>query len=437
PEAEIVIGDALDIDSLTSALEGVHTAYYLIHSLLGGHKRFEQMDIQAAENFRKASDRNKLSRIIYLGALGDVQHALSKHLRSRQEVCIELMRGNAAVTALRAAIIVGSGSASFEVMEHLVRRLPIIPLPSWSETKCQPIAIRNVIAYLVGVIESPATAGISYDIGGPDILNYREMLRVFADVLGLRRLFIRMPVHGLIIYSYFISLVTPVARSIIFSLFESAANTVVCQNNDIHDIVSIKLLPYREAVLRALSREDQDRIHTRWSDAYPPAHELAIKLDEMDKRKLYIKSASLKTKKSAASLYNSFCSVGGKEGWFNTNWLWKLRGALDKILMGVGSARGRRHSTLLQINDVVDFWRVEDITQDQRLLLRAEMKLPGWAWLEFSIDANKDATNTLSVRAYYQPSGFWGKVYWYSVYPFHSLVFQDLIEQIEWRSQDS
>jgi len=437
PEAEVVVGDAMDEDSLMSALEGVHTAYYLIHSLLGGHKRFEQMDIQAAENFRKASDRNGVSRIIYLGALGDVESALSKHLRSRQEVCNELMRGNAAVTALRAAVIIGSGSASFEVMEHLVRRLPVILLPPWAETKCQPIAIRNVIAYLVGVIESPTTAGLSYDIGGPDILNYREMLRAFSEILGLRRLFIQMPVYGPIVYSYLVSLVTPVAHSIIFSLFESAANTVVCQNNNIHDIVSIKLLPYREAVLRALSREEQDRIHTRWSDAYPPAHELAIKLDEMDKSKLYTKSASLLTGKSAASLFDSLCCVGGKEGWFNTNWLWKLRGALDKILMGVGSSRGRRHSTLLQINDVVDFWRVEDIIHDQRLLLRAEMKLPGWAWLEFSIDANEDLTNTLSVRAYYQPSGFWGKVYWYCVYPFHGLIFQDLIEQIELRSQDS
>lgn len=436
PGAEIVVADALDENSLMSVLNGVHTAYYLIHSLLGGHKRFEQMDIQAATNFRKASDENNVSRIIYLGALGDPQYALSKHLRSRQEVCSELMRGKAAVTALRAAVIIGSGSASFEVMEHLLRRLPVIPLPPWAETKCQPIAIRNVIAYLVGIVESPATAGRSYDIGGPDILNYREMLRVFSDILGLRRLFIRMPIHAPIVYSYLVGLVTPVAHSIVFSLFESAANTVVCQNNDIRDIVCIKLLPYREAVLRALSRHEQDRIHTRWSDAYPPAHELAIRLSEMDKSKLYMISASLQTRKSASSLFRSFCSVGGKEGWFNTNWLWRLRGALDKVLMGVGSLRGRRHSTILEINDVVDFWRVEDITQDQRLLLRAEMKLPGWAWLEFRIEANDDTTNTLSVRAYYQPSGFWGKIYWYSVYPFHSFIFQDLIEQIERRSQD-
>lgn len=437
PGAEIVVGDALDQDSLSPALEGIHTAYYLIHSLLCGRKRFEQLDIQAATNFREMSDRHKVSRIIYLGALGDLQGDLSKHLRSRQQVCSELMRGSAAVTALRAAVIIGSGSASFEAMEHLVRRLPVIFLPPWAETKCQPIGIRNVIAYLVGVIETPATEGISYDIGGPDIVSYREMLRVFSEVLGLRRLFIRLPIYGPKVYSYLVSLITPVAHCIILCLFESAANTVVCQNNNIRDIVRIKLLPYREAVLRALSRVDQDRIHTRWSDAYPPAHELAIKLAEMDEAKLYTKSASLLTSKSAASLFDSICSVGGREGWFDTNWMWKLRGTLDKILTGVGSLRGRRHSTLLRINDVVDFWRVEDITAEQRLLLRAEMKLPGWAWLEFSIDANEGATNTLSVKAYYQPSGFLGKLYWYACYPFHSVIFQDLIEQIERRSRDS
>ena len=434
PGAEIVVADALDQDSLTPALEGVHTAYYLIHSLLFGHKQFEQLDIQAAANFRNASDRNGVSRIIYLGALGDVRSELSKHLRSRQDVCAELMRGSAAVTALRAAIIIGSGSASFEMMNHLVRRVPVIFLPPWAQTQCQPIAIRNVVAYLVGVLESPETAGVSYDIGGPDILSYREMLRVFSEVLGLRRLFIRLPIYSPRVYSYLLSLMTPVAHSIVFCLIESASSTVICQTTDLHDIVRIKLLPYREAVLRALSREDQDRIHTRWSDAYPPAHELAMKLAEMDAGKLYTKSASLRTSKPASSLFDCFCKVGGKEGWFNANWLWKLRGTLDKILMGVGTLRGRRDSHLLRVDDVVDFWRVEDIAVKRRLLLRAEMKIPGYAWLEFSIGANEDGTNTLSVSAYYQPSGFWGKVYWYACYPFHSLIFQDLIAQIEQRS---
>lgn len=433
PEVEVAVADALDADSLTPALEGVHTAFYLIHSLLGG-KKFEQMDIQAAVNFRNAAEKCGVKRIIYLGGLGDVQSRLSRHLRSRQEVSKELMKGSVPVTALRAAIIMGSGSASFEIMKHLVRRMPVIFLPRWADTKCQPIAIRNVIAYLVGILETPSTAGYSYDIGCEEVLSYREMLQTFADVLSLKRLFIKVPFYSNRLYSYLASLITPVPDTIISSLLESASNTVVCQESDIRSIVKIKLLPYREAIIRALTREEQDRIHTRWSDAYPPAHELVMRLGEVDPRKLYTKSASIVTDKSPAQLFESISRVGGKQGWFNTNWMWKLRGILDKILMGVGTSRGRRHSTALRVNDVVDFWRVEDIRCQQRLLLRAEMRLPGRAWLEFSIDPGDKGAQILSVKAYYQPSGFWGRVYWYACLPFHSIIFRDLIEQIERRS---
>jgi uncharacterized protein YbjT (DUF2867 family) len=434
PGVEVVTADALDLDSLNAALEGVHTAYYLIHSLLHGPRRFEQLDVQAAANFRKAADRNKVSRIIYLGGLGDRKSKLSEHLRSRQAISAELRQGLAALTVLRAAVIIGSGSASFEMIEHLVRNLAVLFLPPWAETKCQPIAIRNVIMYLVGVLETPETAGISYDIGGPDILSYHDMLQIFSEVLGLRRLFIPIFFSNVRIYSYLASLVTPVPHPIIFSLLESTVNTVVCENNDIMRIIRINLLSYREAVMRALSREDQDRIHTRWSDAYPPAHELAMKLTEMDRESLYMKTTSLSTNKSSAALFNSICRVGGKEGWFNMNWLWKTRGILDRLLMGVGTARGRRNSSFLRVHDVVDFWRVEDIGLNQRLLLRAEMKLPGRAWMEFSIDPNPDETRRLTMRAYYQPFGFWGKAYWYACLPLHFFIFTDLIEQIERRS---
>jgi uncharacterized protein YbjT (DUF2867 family) len=436
PGAEGITADALDLDSLTAALEGVHTAYYLIHSLLCGPKRFAQLDIEAARNFRIAADRNRVSRIIYLGGLGDRQSRLSEHLRSRQAVCDELGGGSATLTSLRAAIIIGSGSASFELIEHLVRGLPVFFLPPWAKTKCQPIGIRNVVMYLVGILETPATAGFSYDIGGPDILSYHDMLKIFSDVLGLRRLFIPIFFSNTRICSYLSSLITPVPHPIIYCLLESTANTVVCENNNIRDIIRINLLSYREAVLRALSRGDQDRVHTRWSDAYPPAHELAMKLTEVDRESLYIKSTSMSTRKSPAALFSSICRVGGREGWFNMNWLWKTRGVVDRILMGVGTARGRRHSTFLRVHDVVDFWRVEDMRQDQRLLLRAEMKLPGRAWLEFSIDTNGDGTRRLTVTAYYQPFGFWGKAYWYACFPLHIFIFTDLIEKIDYHSSD-
>ena len=436
PGVEIVSGDALDLNSLVAALQGIHTAYYLIHSLLRGPKQFEELDIRAASNFIEAADINKVSRIIYMGGLGDRRSVLSTHLRSRQEVTNILKQGTAALTVLRAAIVIGSGSASFEMIEHLVRNLPVLFLPPAAETKCQPIAIRNVIMYLVGVLETPETTGVSYDIGGPDrdILSYHDMLKIFSEVLGLKRHFIRTPLSNIQIYSYFASLFTPVPHAIVACLLESISNTVVCENNKIREIIPMNLLPYREAIIRALSREDQDRIHTRWSDAYPPAHELALKLAEMDQKDFYIKTVSLSTDKLPEMLFKSICRIGGKQGWFNMNWLWKVRGMLDKMLMGVGTARGRRHPTILRINDVVDFWRVEDIIPNRRLLLRAEMKLPGRAWMEFSIDTNSDGTNQLTIRAYYQPFGFWGKAYWYACLPSHVFIFNDLIKQIERRS---
>ncbi len=437
PGAQVVTADALDQESLVAALEGVHTAYYLIHSLLCGPKRFAQLDIEAARNFRTAADRNGVSRIIYLGGLGDRQSRLSEHLRSRQAVSEELSRGSALLTSLRAAIIIGSGSASFELMEHLVRGLPVIFLPPWANTKCQPIGIRNVVMYLVGVLETSSTAGFSYDIGGPDILSYHDMLKIFSDVLGLIRLFRPFFFSNIRIVSYLSSLATPVPHPIIRCLLESTANTVVCENNDIRDIIRISLLTYREAVVRALSREDQDRVYTRWSDAYPPAHELAMKLTAVDQMSLYTKTISISTDKSSEALFSSICRVGGKEGWFNLNWLWKARGMVDRILMGVGTVRGRRSPTFLRVNDVIDFWRVEDMRPGERLLLRAEMKLPGRAWLEFSIDVGTDGKRQLTVTAYYQPFGFWGRIYWYAAIPLHIFIFQDLIAKIEERIIDS
>ncbi len=433
PGAEIVRGDALDYYSLIPALQGVHAAYYLIHSLLRGPKRFEWLDARAAANFVQAADVNKVSRIIYLGGLGDRHSALSTHLRSRQEVANELEKGAAALTVLRAAIIIGSGSASFEMIEHLVRNLPVIFLPPATTTKCQPIAIRDVVRYLVGVLEMPETAGASYDIGGPDILSYHDMLKICSEVLNLKRLFIPTFLSNINIYSYFANLVTPVPHAIVSSLLESIKNTVVCENNKIREIISTDLLSYREAIIRALSRAEEDRVHTRWSDAYPPAHELALKLTEMHQKSFYTKRVSLSTDKPPEVLFKSICRIGGREGWFNSNWLWKIRGIIDKMLMGVGTARGRRHSTDLRVNDVIDFWRVEYIIPDRVLLLRAEMKLPGRGWLGFSINTNPDKTSRFTIKAYYQPFGFWGKVYWYACLPFHAFIFNDLIKQIERR----
>jgi uncharacterized protein YbjT (DUF2867 family) len=432
PDVGVVAADALDLNQLRIALKDIDTAYYLIHSLLLGHKEFAAADIQAAVNFRIAAEENRIKRIIYLGGLGDTQSKLSLHLQSRIQVAEELKKGKVPVTTLRAAIIIGSGSASYEIIQHLVKRLPFILIPRWAMTKCQPIGIRDVIKYLVGVLEIPQTAGESFDIGGKDVLSYCEMLKIRADLLNKKRLFI--PFFSFLpLYSYMGGLITPIPAPITRSLMEGLKNEVICQNNTIRRYLPFEPLSYKEAIIRAMNREEQDRIYTRWSDAYPPAHELALKLVELKGGPRYTNTYSLDTPKEASSLFKCICMIGGKEGWFSNNWVWRLRGVVDNILMGVGTTRGRKSQTHLRINDVIDYWRVEDLQKDARLLLRAEMKLPGKAWLEFKIE-DEGLKRRLSIVAHYQPRDVFGKVYWYAFLSCHQFLFNDLIQQIEKRA---
>jgi len=433
PEAEIVVADALEIDQLKIALEDIDTAYYLIHSLLLGLKEFVSADVQAARNFRKAAEEKKIKRIIYLGGLGDTRTQLSSHLQSRIQVAEELKRGKVPLTILRAAIIIGSGSASYEIIQNLVRKLPVLLIPRWAKTKCQPIAISDVIKYLVGVLEIPETSGKSFDIGGNDILSYQDMLRIRAELMNKKRFFIPFLISNIRFYSYTGSLLTPVPDSITRCLMEGLKNEVICHDHSIQQILPFKPIGYKEAIIRAMNREEQDNIHTRWSDAYPPAHELALKLHECKEVPKYTTSYSLITEKEAASLFQSICKVGGKGGWFANNWMWRLRGAVDRILLGVGTSRGRRSQTTLKIDDVIDFWRAEDLQPNRRLLLRAEMKLPGKAWLEFNIQ-DEVTRRRLSIIVHYYTQSLWGKVYWYIFLPLHRLIFNDLIKQIEKRS---
>jgi uncharacterized protein YbjT (DUF2867 family) len=436
PGVEVSVADALNVNSLGIALEGIHSAYYLIHSMLLGTRYFEAVDIQAAINFRRVAESKGLKGIIYLGGLGDIRASLSPHLRSRIRVADQLKKGKVPTTILRAAIIIGSGSASYEIIENLVRNCVIFPTPSWSRTKCQPIAVRDLIKYLVGVLETPEAMGGTYDIGGKDILTYKDMLLDMAEILGKKRFFIPVPITSIKLYSYFAGLLTPVPVQICRCLLEGTHNEVICLNDKIREFIPIETKGYKEAILRALSREEQDRVSTRWSDSYPPAHELAIKLHEIRGRPLYTSCYSLLSTKSAGSLFQSICRIGGKEGWFYSNWMWRLRGALDRILMGVGTSRGRKSASTLGKNDVIDFWRVEDYMNGERLLLRAEMKLPGRAWLEFRINRESDK-NRLTVKAYYQTRTVFGKFYWYAFLPFHVFIFRNLIREIEKKSADN
>ncbi len=435
PDAEIVEADALDADALLHALDGVDTAYYLIHSMLIGLHRFEGLDIEAARNFCTAAEQKGVRRIIYLGGLGDTKTTLSPHLESRAHVAEEFRRGNVPTTILRAAIIIGSGSASYEMINHLVRRIPIFLVPKWAKTKCQPIGVRDVTKSLVGVLELPETANHTFDIGGSDIMTYEEILKTHAEVLGRRRSFLPSPISSIRFYSYITSLLTPVPAAITWCLMESVTHDVVCEENDILELLPFRRISCKEALVLALSREEQDAVHTRWSDSYPPDYELAIKLDEIDGAPTYTSSYSLVTCKSAVALFKAITHIGGKKGWFHSTFLWRIRGWMDRLLRGVGTTRGRRSASTLRVNDVVDFWRVEKIHYHRQLLLRAEMKVPGYAWLEFRVDPVTGNKNRLSVTAYYETKGLWGHTYWYIFLPFHHFIFNDLIRQIERRSE--
>jgi uncharacterized protein YbjT (DUF2867 family) len=433
PDAEVAVADAREIEHLRIAFEDIDAVYYLIHSLRLGPKEFASADIRAARNFRQAAEEMKVKRIIYLGGLGDIRSSLSSHLRSRAEVAEALKAGKVPATILRAAVIVGSGSASYEIIQHLVKNLRIILIPSWAKNRCQPIAIRDVIKYLVGVLEIPKTLGKSFDIGGPDILSYELMLKILARLLRKKIIFLPAPFSNIRFYAYIASLVTPVPDAITACLMESLENEVICRDESIKSLLPFQAISYKEAIVRAMSREEQDRVSTRWSDAYPPARDLALKLNELNKGTVYRASYSLVSKKSAVSLFKSICKIGGKEGWFHDNWLWRLRGAIDRVLLGVGSVRGRKSYYRLNINDVIDFWRIEDLKENKRLLLRAEMKLPGKAWLEFNITENPDS-RILNTTAYYDTHAILGRVYWYACLPLHHFIFHNLISEIEKRS---
>jgi len=433
PGAEVVVADALNVEELSEALHGIDTAYYLIHSLHLGPTDFEVADLKAAANFRYVAGHCRLKRIIYLGGLGDITLPLSSHLRNRMEVATELVMGGVPVTILRAAIIIGSGSASFEMIRGLVRKLPLIIVPRCTLNLCQPISIRDVIKYLVGVLEVEKTSGKSFDIGGSDVLSYKDMLSSLAVVLKKKQMIIPISFSWLSFYAYFVNLLTPVPNAITQSLIKGLRNKVVCQSESFQMYLPFGPLSYRKSVLRALSREEQDKVYTRWSDAFPRDHELALKLSEVKGEIAYVTNDSILTKKSAASLFHSVCMIGGREGWFHGTWMWRLRGIIDKLVLGVGTSRGRKSQSHLEINDVLDFWRIEDISANRRLLLRAEMKLPGRAWLEFKIVPETNQQR-LSVNAYFDTHNLFGKLYWYACMPFHHFIFKHLIEGIEERT---
>ncbi len=430
PRVELAEADVLNQPALTAALTDCAAAFYLVHSMFPGVKDFEDQDRRAACVMRDAAHDSGLGRIIYLGGLGDERHELSAHLKSRLEVGRILRAGSTPLTWLRAAMILGSGSASFEILRYLVERLPIMVTPAWVKSLCQPIAVTNVIDYLVGCLDQPATTGRTFDIGGPDILSYRDLFDIHARVAGLRkRIIIPVPVLTPRLSSYWIQLVTPVPSSLAKPLAEGLRNTVVCRDNTIRDLIPTRLLTAEEAIARALDHTAHHAVETSWSDAgMPRVPEWAAHGDAPYAGGTILESAHAMTvAASPAQVWDVIATLGGERGWLHWNWLWRLRGILDKIIGGAGLRRGRRHPREIRVGDALDFWRVLGVEDQRRLVLLAEMKVPGEALLRF--DLRKVAPNQTEIvlRARFRPRGLWGIVYWHVLAPVHAPLFRGML----------
>ncbi len=433
---EIARGDALDPGSLVDALKDVDAAFYLIHAMGGGEEGFAQRDREGARAFAEAAAQNGVGRILYLGGLGRRQGQPSAHLRSRHETGDALRSGPVPVTELRAAMIVGSGSASFEMLRHLTEKLPVMICPRWVENRTQPIFIIDALAYLVAALECPESAGHILDIGGPDILTYRQMMEAFAEVRGLRRRIFTVPVLTPHLSAYWINLVTSVPASIAFPLVEGLKAETVCESDEAQKLLRVPLTPFHEAVARALAATDALHVPTRWSGADRGALPRLLEETPLPKRGVLKDEQVVTTRAAGPALRRAFSRIGGNVGWYYADRLWDIRGAIDRVLGGVGVRRGRRHPEHVAIGDAIDFWRVEDYGLD-RMLLRAEMKVPGRAWLEFRVRDNGDGTRALVQTAYYLPGSFWGYLYWYALLPVHLFVFQGMAKGIvRWAEQE-
>lgn len=418
---EIYTGDLLKPDSLPGAFKDIDFVYYLAHSLLSGKKSFEEFDRSAAWQVMTLCRINKVKRIIYLGGLGKRTSDQSPHLRSRHEVGDILRAGTVPVTELRAAIIIGSGSSSFEIIHHLVNRLPVMICPKWIYVKTQPIAISDVLRYLVECIEKPDTAGKTYDIGGTDVLTYGDMMIIIARTLGLKRYLIPVPVLTPTLSSYWVNLVTPVPAQMARTLIESLRHETICENTDALDEFSVKPMSFEEAVQRAFQKIHSHEIETMWTDASP-----VVRQSSVDPSHFLTDKQIVTVNASADTLFSVVTSLGGNRGWLYADKLWKIRGFIDKQIGGVGLRRGRRHPTHLNTGDALDFWRVEEYIPGEKVVLRAEMKVWGNAWLEFETKPVTESTSELTQTARYYPKGLVGLLYWYSIYPIHRFVFKGM-----------
>ncbi|MBW8332342.1 MAG: SDR family oxidoreductase [Prolixibacteraceae bacterium] len=419
-----------DIPS-SESIKDIDVAYYLIHSMSSNTADFDKLEAVSAGNFIRLVQQTQARQIIYLGGITN-EEILSQHLASRKNVEVILSKGNIPLTTIKAGIIVGSGSASFEIIRDLVEKLPLMITPKWLDTKCQPIAIRNVLEFLSGVLLKPETFNQSYDIGGPDVLTYKEMLLQFAAVRGLKRYIYTVPVMTPRLSSYWLYFVTSTSYKLAVNLVHSMKVEVVANDNRLEKLLGIQPIAYKDAVKLAFQKIDQNNVVSSWKDSLVSSYADNSLLENInvpsngcftDKREKLISG-------NVDQVLDNIWSIGGERGWYYGDWLWNIRGFLDKVLGGVGLRRGRTNVNTINTGDTLDFWRVLAADKpNMRLLLYAEMILPGEAWLEFRI-VKKDDRHYLQQTATFRPKGLAGRLYWYSVLPFHFFVFDGMAENV-------
>ena len=428
PGLSVIEVNFLDEQTLNQIPEDIDAAYYLIHSMSTSTGDFAKMEDVSARNFRFRIEQTNAKQVIYLSGITNIAK-LSKHLNSRKNVEEILQSDKYSLTTLKAGIIIGSGSASFEIIRDLVEKLPLIIAPRWLNTRSQPIAIRNVIEYLVGVLNNLTTYNNSYDIGGPEILTYKEMLLRFAKVRGLKRTIWVVPVMTPRLSSYWLYFVTSTSYSLAIHLVNSMKVEIICKTNQLNDLIGgIQLIGFDRAIKLAFGKIEQNQVVSSWKDALTSStlHGGISQHIQVPINGCFTDQSQIKIENSDRVLQN-ILSIGGTKGWYYANWLWKIRGMLDRLAGGVGLRRGRKNPTEISAGESLDFWRVLLASREEkRLLLYAEMKLPGEAWLEFRIVND----NILTQTATFRPLGVWGRIYWYAVLPFHGFIFKGMINQI-------
>ncbi|MBR9988628.1 MAG: SDR family oxidoreductase [Gemmatimonadetes bacterium] len=434
-DVDVVVGDVLDAKTLDSAMDGVSVAYYLVHSL--GSSDFHARDVAAARNFGAAAAAAGVDRIIYLGGLAESAPGLSEHLRSRQQTGDALREAGVPVTEFRAGVIVGSGSLSFEMIRYLTERVPVMVCPRWVYTRTQPIGIREVLDYLTTALDVPESRGRIVEIGGADVVTYGDMMMIYAEARGLKRWMVPVPVLTPRLSSLWVNLVTPIPGAIARPLVEGLRN-----ENVVHDPSAAELFPaispvtYRTSVARALEQLGASGVESAWSDALSSSQKDVKPVVLTNSEGIVREHRQRIVTASPAAVFRTFTGLGGEHGWLYMDRAWRLRGLADRLIGGVGLRRGRRDPDRLRVGDALDFWRVEAIDPDRTLRLRAEMKVPGRAWLEFHAAPRDDGRTLLSQTAFFAPKGLSGWLYWYGLYPVHRVIFSGFIDAIARRAEE-